>query len=77
MCVCTMPRERDTTGVLTEAIVAAHQSEKGNQSVSKQIGVQHYVVCLEGFSVSLNTEPQLRFAELHQNKLQNVRNNVS
>ena len=41
MCVNTMPRKTDISNDLREEIVAAHQSRKGYEAISKLSGVHH------------------------------------
>ena len=41
VCVNTMPRRKDISIDLRETIVAAHQSEKGYEAISKLFGVPH------------------------------------
>ena len=41
VCVNTMPRRKDISNDLREAIVAAHRSEKGYKDISKLFRVRH------------------------------------
>ena len=40
----TMPRRKDISSNVREAIIAAHQSGKGYKTISKQLGVHHSTV---------------------------------
>ena len=41
MCLNTMPKRKDISSDLREAVVAAHQSGKGCKAISKLFGVHH------------------------------------
>jgi len=44
VCVNTMPRRKYTSNDLGEAIVAAHQSGKGDKAISKLFGIHNSTV---------------------------------